>query len=395
MKIDLSTIKNDLLTTGMKLASAIESKGYEAYLVGGCVRDMVRWTIGQCGFPDIHDIDISTNMPIDELQKNFKTASNNGEAHGTILVFQDGEPFEVTQFRTDGAYTDGRHPDSIKFAKTFKEDCLRRDFTINAMGLTGQGEVIDYYGGIDDVMNGIIRAVGKAEDRFAEDYLRIFRGVRFMVNFGYSLADSTYEAMKTTVDTHTYKINSLSYPRIRDEISKVKNPSKNLALFFTTLYRTGILKYLVTFEDVDIPGLIARLESVNHLTADNIFAVIAFGEYDVMLHRLAATREDSRLLKWYYYMLKKLKEPNENTSWDTIVKFVEGDYKTLLELSKIVPAWYNRIPIALKLKKDKPDLHAISERVQNEFHVKPGPKFGAAVSYLLEEAYEAKARHLQ
>ena len=114
-----------------------------------------------------------------------------------------------------------------------------------------------------------------------------------------------------------------------------------------------------------------------------------------MLHRLAATREDSRLLKWYYYMLKKLKEPNENTSWDTIVKFVEGDYKTLLELSKIVPAWYNRIPIALKLKKDKPDLHAISERVQNEFHVKPGPKFGAAVSYLLEEAYEAKARHLQ
>lgn len=379
----------------MKLASAIESKGYEAYLVGGCVCDMVRWTIGQCGFPDIHDIDISTNMPIDELQKNFKTASNNGEAHGTILVFQDGEPFEVTQFRTDGAYTDGRHPDSIKFAKTFKEDCLRRDFTINAMGLTGQGEVIDYYGGIDDVTNGIIRAVGKAEDRFAEDYLRIFRSVRFMVNFGYSLADSTYEAMKTTVDTYTYKINSLSYPRIRDEISKVKNPSKNLALFFTALYRTGILKYLVTFEDVDIPGLITRLESVNHLTADNIFAVIAFGEYDVMLHRLAATREDSRLLKWYYYMLKKLKEPNENTSWDTIVKFVEGDYKTLLELSKIVPAWYNRIPIVLKLKKDKPDLHAISERVQNEFHVKPGPKFGAAVSYLLEEAYEAKARHLQ
>ena len=71
MKIDLSTIKNDLLTSGMKLASAIESKGYEAYLVGGCVRDMVRWSLGQSGFPDIHDIDISTNRPIEELQKNF------------------------------------------------------------------------------------------------------------------------------------------------------------------------------------------------------------------------------------------------------------------------------------------------------------------------------------
>lgn len=395
MKIDLSTIKNDLLTSGMKLASAIESKGYEAYLVGGCVRDMVRWSLGQSGFPDIHDIDISTNMPIEELQKTFKTASNNGEAHGTILVFQDGEPFEVTQFRTDGAYTDGRHPDSITFAKTFKEDCLRRDFTINAMGLSGKGEVIDYYGGIADVENGIIRAVGKAEDRFAEDYLRIFRGVRFMVNFDYSLADSTYEAMKTTASTYTYKLDSLSYPRIRGEISKVKNPSKNLAKFFFTLNHTGVLNWLTTFRNVDVPAMIKRLESVKHLNEDNIFAVIAFGEEPEMLERLSATREDSRLLKWYNYMLKKLKETNENISWDSIVKFVEGDYKTLLEMTKIIPAWYHRIPIALKLKEDKPDLHAIVERVQNEFGIKPSAKFGLAVDALLEQEYEAKATKIQ
>ena len=164
----------------------------------------------------------------------------------------------------------------------------------------------------------------KAEDRFAEDYLRIFRGVRFMVNFDYSLADSTYEAMKTTASTYTYKLDSLSYPRIRGEISKVKNPSKNLAKFFFTLNHTGVLNWLTTFRNVDVPAMIKRLESVKHLNEDNIFAVIAFGEEPEMLERLSATREDSRLLKWYNHMLKKLKESNENISWDSIIKFVEG-----------------------------------------------------------------------
>ena len=120
MKIDYTKFNNEELNIAMGLIRRIKSYGYEAYAVGGCVRDMVRYYIRQTDSANIHDIDIATNMPIPELQDKFHTESNNGEKHGTILVLIDKHAFEVTQFRTDGDYTDGRHPDSVKFAKTFK-----------------------------------------------------------------------------------------------------------------------------------------------------------------------------------------------------------------------------------------------------------------------------------
>ena len=153
MKIDLAKYStNNELNLAMMLISQINSYGYEAYAVGGCVRDLVRYELGQTDTPNIHDVDIATNMPIEKLQENFTTRSNNGEAHGTILVLfraglefagYDPVPFEVTQFRTDGDYSDGRHPDSVTFAKTFKEDASRRDLTINALGLDADGNVME------------------------------------------------------------------------------------------------------------------------------------------------------------------------------------------------------------------------------------------------------------
>ena len=398
MKIELDTIQNDLLKTGMKLASAIshiktpDNRLYQAYLVGGCVRDIVRWKLGQIEFPEIHDIDIATNMPIAELQKNFRTASNNGEAHGTILVFMDGIPFEVTQFRTDGKYTDGRRPDTVKFTDDFMQDCARRDFTINAMGLTGNGIVFDYFDGINDIERKWIRAVGDPVQRFSEDTLRIMRGIRFMINFDYGISDKTFEAMKTVVDKYKWKLDTmLSYPRIRDEISKVKT---NHAGYFGILEKTGLLNWLVAFRDMDKKNLILRLMRVPHVDSSNVFAIIAFGENKNTLHRLAGTREDSRLLKWYNYMAKKLDETQENMSWDSVVKFVEGDYKAVLAMTQKVPAWHNRIKPALQLAKDKPDMKAITKAVQDA-GTKPGPKFGLAVDALVETDYVEKANKLK
>jgi tRNA nucleotidyltransferase/poly(A) polymerase len=399
MKIELDTIQNDLLKTGMKLASAIShtrtpsgDKMYQAYLVGGCVRDIVRWKLGQIEFPEIHDIDIATNMPIAELQKNFKTASNNGEAHGTILVFMDGIPFEVTQFRTDGKYTDGRRPDKVEFTDDFMKDCARRDFTINAMGLTGNGIVFDYFGGIKDIERKWIRAVGDPVQRFSEDTLRIMRGIRFMINFDYSISEKTFDAMKTVVDKYKWKLDyMLSYPRIRDEISKVKT---NFAGYFGILEKTGLLNWLIAFRDMDKKNLILRIQRVPHVDSNNIFAIIAFGEDKYTLHRLAGTREDSRLLKWYNYMAKKLDETQENMSWDSVVKFVEGDYKAVLAMTQKVPAWHNRIKPALQLAKDKPDMKAITKAIQDA-GTKPGPLFGIAVDALVEADYVEKANKLK
>lgn len=196
MKIDWSKF-NDEVQKGVALCKEIEEFGHEAYIVGGCVRDIVLWQkAGGKGDPNVHDVDIATNMPIEELYDNFKCTSNNGEAHGTILVLYKGEAFEVTQFRTDGEYTDGRHPDSVQFTKSFRDDTARRDFTINAMGIDCNGNLIDYHGGEQDLERHVLRTVGDATQRFSEDALRIIRALRFAARFGMKIDKDTLKGIE-------------------------------------------------------------------------------------------------------------------------------------------------------------------------------------------------------
>lgn len=216
MKIDWSKFDDEVLN-GVELCKEISEYGYEAYIVGGCVRDIVLWhKKGEKGSPNVHDVDIATNMPIEELQDNFRCASNNGEAHGTILVIYKDIPFEVTQFRTDGDYSDGRHPDSVKFTKSFKDDTDRRDFTINAMGIDYKGNLIDFHGGEQDLERNILRTVGKAEERFNEDSLRIIRALRFAARFGLDIDDDTLNG----IDKIKGKLDKVAKERIGAELIK-------------------------------------------------------------------------------------------------------------------------------------------------------------------------------
>lgn len=236
MKIEWSKFDDEVLK-GVDLCKQINNFGYEAYIVGGCVRDIVLWyKNGQKGEPNIHDVDITTNMPIDELYDNFKCTSNNGEAHGTILVIHKGIAFEVTQFRVDGDYSDGRHPDSVKFTKSFKDDTARRDFTINAMGIDADGNLIDYYGGEQDLDNKILRTVGDSNARFNEDALRIIRAIRFAARFDMKIDDATY---KSICDLKS-KINGLAMERISAELKKTAEYGiKQFAYVIKILVETG------------------------------------------------------------------------------------------------------------------------------------------------------------
>lgn len=205
--------------TGVELCRIIEEEGYEAYIVGGCVRDIVEWyNAGANEDPEIHDVDIATNMPIDDLYacKKFRCTSNNGEAHGTIVVLYGGYSYEVTQFRTDGDYSDGRHPDSVKFTKSFKDDTDRRDFTINAMGIDCEGNVIDYHNGVEDLEMRVLRTVGNPNERFSEDSLRIIRAMRFAARFGLDIEDETMEAITAGV----HKLSNIARERIGAELMK-------------------------------------------------------------------------------------------------------------------------------------------------------------------------------
>ena len=295
MKIDISKINSEALKIGMELANSLQlgmdfKKRDLAYVVGGCVRDLVRAELGQTEYTEIHDVDIATNRPMDDIIRNFRTESNNGEAHGTLLVFRKGIPFEVTQFRTDGEYTDGRHPDSVKFAKTFEEDVARRDFTINAIGMDGDGNLIDPTNGIKDIQNGVIRAVGNPVERFKEDALRILRGIRFSINFNYVIDADTICGMLKTVSG----LANISGERVRGEILKLNKQNGGFVRFLRIVKQIGAEKYLECFKDVLFDDLLKDADKIKDFTDENVFPIILNNaiDYRATAKRLACTRDD-------------------------------------------------------------------------------------------------------
>ncbi len=214
------------------IVEKLEKKGYEAYLVGGCVRDLLRNV-------DPEDWDVATNAKPEEIQKIFPKSFCNNK-FGTVTI----DSIEITPFRTEEKYTDKRHPDKVKWAKSIEEDLARRDFTINAMALgLGSGQalkIIDLFKGQDDLQKKIIRAVGKAEDRFSEDALRMLRAVRFATVLGFSIETKTAKAIKKSAPW----LQAISKERIRDEFLKIIMADK-AANGAELLKETGLLKYII------------------------------------------------------------------------------------------------------------------------------------------------------
>lgn len=236
-KIDWNKFKNPMVRTGVELMNKINKMGFDAYVVGGAVRDIAM------GDSHVHDIDIATNIPIEEIKKNFKTVEyGGGEKHGTVIVNYKGNDYELTQFRTEGNYSDSRRPDSVEFVQSFEEDSKRRDFTINAMGIDADGNVIDYHGGVDDIDKGVLRTVGDSKERFSEDALRILRAVRFAARFNFKVDANTMEAMKELKDT----VATTSIERIRDELFKtIDYGGDKFANALDLLQETGIWDVIV------------------------------------------------------------------------------------------------------------------------------------------------------
>lgn len=178
-----------MLDTANKVIETIRKNGYSAYMVGGCVRDMIMGIVP-------HDIDITTNAKPEEIISVFgdKEVIPTGIKHGTVTVIFDDIPFEITTYRIDGEYEDSRHPESVIFTDKIEDDLARRDFTINAMAKY-KDEIIDIFGGMDDIKNKIIRAVGNPIDRFSEDNLRVLRALRFASRYGFRIEKNTLDAM--------------------------------------------------------------------------------------------------------------------------------------------------------------------------------------------------------
>ncbi|MBP5363597.1 MAG: CCA tRNA nucleotidyltransferase [Ruminococcus sp.] len=194
------------------LLEKLESAGFEAYIVGGCVRDKL---LGN----EINDFDITTNALPEETMAVFSDLKvvPTGLKHGTVTVIYNGTHFEITTFRVDGSYTDSRRPDSVRFTKSLEEDLARRDFTINAIAMDLRGTLHDPFGGRDDIDKHIIRCVGDPDKRFTEDALRIMRAVRFSSTLGFEIEENTSSSalkLRSLLD-------NISRERCRDELSKM------------------------------------------------------------------------------------------------------------------------------------------------------------------------------
>jgi poly(A) polymerase len=203
------------LTRARELANsicdALQDAGFQAFLVGGCVRDIL---LGR----EPADYDVATSATPDQVLKLFPEGLSVGAQFGVILVPRYGMKVEVATFRSDIGYADGRHPDRVAYTSSPEEDVARRDFTINGLVMEhNTGKVLDYVGGQEDLRAGIVRAIGEPNRRFGEDKLRMLRAVRFAARFGYEIEHETFTAIRK----HAREISQVSAERIREELTKL------------------------------------------------------------------------------------------------------------------------------------------------------------------------------
>lgn len=220
-----------------RVTNTLEKAGFEAYLVGGCVRDLIREE-------NPKDWDITTNAKPDDIIELFEETFYNNE-YGTVGVVDSNTPdesvriIEVTPYRTETTYSNSRHPDSVSFGDSLEDDLKRRDFTMNAIAYSEKRGMIDPYGGQEDIKREVIRAVGNAEERFSEDALRIVRAIRFSAQLGFAIENETAAAIQKTAQN----LERIAKERIRDELVRILMSDQPIRGFFL-MKQLGMLKYV-------------------------------------------------------------------------------------------------------------------------------------------------------
>ena len=318
------------------IISRLEKNGYEAYAVGGCVRDSILDRVPE-------DWDITTSAKPEEVKKLFQATIDTGLQHGTVTVVIEKEGYEVTTFRLDGDYSDGRHPDRVAFTSSLTEDLKRRDFTINAMAYSENAGLIDRFDGEKDLEDGIIRAVGDAEERFSEDALRMLRAIRFAGQLNFDIAEKTFDAIKKL----SPDISKVSVERIAKELEKLLlsgNPE-----YIALVYEAGIFEVIAPeiaelFKTGEIYNSIEAVSQASYPEKKGLYQI----RTALFLERLGADSA-ARLLKRF-----KLDNDTINTV-KKLIGLLQRDIETsALEMRRTVKeAGHKIMPILLEARSAK------------------------------------------
>lgn len=285
---------------------SLQAKGYEAYAVGGCVRDSILGRV-----PD--DWDITTSATPYEVKKVFQRTVDTGLRHGTVTVLAGSHAHEVTTYRIDGEYEDSRHPKSVEFTRNLEEDLKRRDFTINAMAYNDQTGLVDLYGGMRDLQSKTIRCVGVAKERFGEDALRILRAVRFSAQLGFRIDGETEQAIRELAPT----LEHISAERIAVELTKLLVSDR--PEYLKTAWETGITKVILP-----------EFDRLMETPQNNPHHCCSVGEHTLMSMRYVPA---DKVLRWTM-LLHDMGKPECRTTDEHGVDHFKGHGRASVELAK-------------------------------------------------------------
>lgn len=334
-----NTIKISLPKDVENIIKTIEEAGFEAYAVGGCVRDSLLLRE-----PD--DWDITTSAKPEQIKALFRKTIDTGIAHGTVTVMMHHKGYEVTTYRIDGEYEDSRHPKEVTFTLDLLEDLRRRDFTINAMAYNDRSGIVDAFCGMGDLDNKIIRAVGEPEARFEEDALRIMRAVRFSAQLGYEIEENTRKAIRALAGN----LRHISAERIQVELVKlVQSPHPEK---IRDLYEMGISK-------VFMPEFDAIMETEQN----NPHHMYSVGEHTIRAMMAAEADKNLRLAMLFHDFGKSRCKTTDEEGVDHF----HGHSAKSEEMSK---------EILKRLKFDNDTIHIVSRLVQNhDYDIVPEKKY--------------------
>ena len=413
------------------IIDTLYNKGFEAYAVGGCIRDSILGRVP-------NDWDITTSAPPHAIESAFEKTIPTGIKHGTITVLIDKEAFEVTTYRIDGEYLNNRCPEQVTFVSSLKEDLDRRDFTVNALAYNHKNGLKDYHNGLKDIKEGIVRSVGRPDLRFKEDALRLIRAVRFSCQLDFSLSEETFNSIKK----NSSLIKNISRERIREELNKIllsEKPSQG----FLLLESTGLLKHILPevqamvgldqrnpHHDKDVfihtlsvidntpKDLTLRLAAMLHdIAKPETFSIDKKGKGHFYGHEKVGVEISERILRRLTYdnqtiaMVKKLvshhmmvfSSPKDST-WKKVMGDIGTENMPLLFslqradiLASAPPHDLDKVEKLKKrtdiiIKEGNPlyikDLKVTGEDIMNTFHLKPGKHIGDILNHLLEKVLE-------
>ena len=322
--VDIQSVP--LFVSALPVLQTLKEAGHEAVFVGGSVRDLV---LGK----EISDVDIATSATPEEVKSLFSHTVDVGIEHGTVLVLHHHDSYEVTTFRTEGTYQDFRHPDSVTFVRSLEEDLMRRDFTINALAVNDQEEIVDYFGGIEDLEREIIRCVGNPLERFNEDALRMMRAVRFAGQLGFTIESDTFNAIRTL----KANLERVAVERMKVEFEKmILSPHRALA--FKALVESELYHSCPDFKEAKETLLKIGAFPLEKLTITQEWILFAYYEQltvpqlrKVLKDWKSSNNQISTILTGYQTLLARLEK-----EWDAFLAY-ECPEGLAIEVEQLLP----------------------------------------------------------